>query len=338
MAHLQNCHQKVVLRASTSSSSFRVRRKTGTFFSLRRSFADDACRRGRRGLLRCVAESDRAKATKSGTFSSSSSSTKSSSSSVQNVLLSATLPVVVMSAVGVVGIEECLMPTEPAFAGSGGEIGNVAVVPTPDVGYYGKPNFSNVPKKGAAPRPKIEVKRRVKSSYASGPNDKQGVKISNVVSLTDEQSLAAAVVVGGVGLVSQSRAKKPQGEKPSKKPSKYKNVRIDTSKTSGGKVEVPERKFGKAKWGGDDAAKTPTMKKELVDEKTTTTSVDAATDAQKWIDDWEKNKDQVGSTTEEQEAAQKWIDQWKADGSPTDESRVEEAKKWIEEWKKNKDA
>ena len=254
------------------------------------------------------------------------------------MLLSATLPVVVMSAVGIVGIEECLMPTEPAFAGSSGEIGNVAVVPTPDVGYYGKPNFSNVPKKGAAPRPKIEVKRRVKSSYASGPNDKQGVKISNVVSLTDEQSLAAAVVVGGVGLVSQSRAKKPQGEKPSKKPSKYKNVRIDTSKTSGGKVEVPERKFGKAKWGGDDAAKTPTMKKELVDEKTTTTSVDAATDAQKWIDDWEKNKDQVGSTTEEQEAAQKWIDQWKADGSPTDESRVEEAKKWIEEWKKNKDA
>ena len=125
------------------------------------------------------------------------------------MLLSATLPVVVMSAVGIVGIEECLMPTEPAFAGSSGEIGNVAVGPTPDFGYYGKPNFSNVPKKGAAPRPKIEVKRRVKSSYASGPNDKQGVKISNVVSLTDEQSLAAAVVVGGVGLVSQSRAKKP---------------------------------------------------------------------------------------------------------------------------------
>ena len=129
MAHLQTCHQKVVLSlssssspksglvgASTSSSSFRRRRrKTGTFFALRRSA--DVCRRGRRGLLRCVAESDRAKATKSGTFSSS-SSTKSSSSSVQNVLLSATLPVVVMSAVGIVGIEECLMPTEPAFAGS----------------------------------------------------------------------------------------------------------------------------------------------------------------------------------------------------------------------------
>ena len=290
----------------------------------------------------CVAESDRAKAskTKSGTFSSSfsssssSSSTKSSSSSVQNVL-SATLPVVVMSAVGVVGIEECLMPTEPAFAGSGGDIGNVALVPTPDVGY-GKPNFKNVPKKGA-PRPKIEVKRRVKPSYA-GSNAIEGVKIEPV-SLTDEQSLAAAVVVVGGGvLVAQSRAKKPQGEKPSKKPSKYKNVRIDTSRTSGGKVEFPERKFEKAKWGGDDAAKTPTMKKELVDEKTTTASVDAAADAQKWIDDWEKNKDQVGSTTEEQEAAQKWIDQWKADGSPTDESRVEEAKKWIEEWKKNKDA
>ena len=56
----------------------------------------------------------------SSSSSSSSSSTKSSSSSVQNVLLSATLPVVVMSAVGIVGIEECLMPTEPAFAGSSG--------------------------------------------------------------------------------------------------------------------------------------------------------------------------------------------------------------------------
>ena len=301
-----------------------------------------------RGLL-CVAESDRAKASKmksgGGTFSSSSSSKSSSSKSpsssstkdvVQNVL-SATLPVVVMSAVGVVGIEQCAMATEPAFAGSGGDIGNVAVATrNPDLGF-GKPNFSNVPSK-SAPRPKIEVKRRVKPSYASGPNDKQRVKIdySKAVSLTDEQSLAAAVVVGGVGVLAnkQSRAKKPQG----KKPSKYKNVRIDTSRTSGGKVEFPERKFEKAKWGGDDAAKTPTMKKELVDEKTTTTSVAAATDAQKWIDDWEKNKDQVGSTTEEQEAAQKWIDQWKADGSPTDESRVEDAKKWIEEWKKNKDA
>ena len=74
MQHL-HCHQKV--SSSRASTSFRGG-KTETSLYRRSDFSQGR----RRGLLCCVAESDRAKAskTKSGTFSSSFSSSSSSSS------------------------------------------------------------------------------------------------------------------------------------------------------------------------------------------------------------------------------------------------------------------